>query len=186
MERFAAIDFETANGSRSSVCSVGVAIVEDNKIIDQVYSLIRPTPNYYTQWTTAVHGLTAFDTNDAPDFEEVWADIAPRIADLSLVAHNSPFDEGCLKAAHQVYDLAYPKYSFYCTCRLSRRMYPFLVNHQLHTVSAYCGYDLTNHHHALADAYACAHIAVTMMREKGVEQLSELAALSLANKKYRK
>lgn len=174
MERFAAIDFETANGKRSSVCSVGVVIVEDNQVIDQAYSLIRPYPNYYTQWTTAVHGLTPEDTNEAPDFEEVWAKIAPKIADLPLVAHNSPFDEGCLKAAHMAYELAYPKYQFYCTCRLSRKMYPFLVNHQLHTVAAYCGYDLTNHHHAMADAYACAHIAVAMMREKGVNTLQEL------------
>ena len=30
MERFAAIDFETANGKRSSVCSVGIVIIEDN------------------------------------------------------------------------------------------------------------------------------------------------------------
>lgn len=174
MERFAAIDFETANGKRCSVCSVGVAIIEDNKIIDQVYSLIRPYPNYYTQWTTAVHGLTPADTNDVPDFEEVWEVISPKIKDLPLVAHNSPFDEGCLKAVHETYELAYPKYQFYCTCRLSRKMYPFLVNHQLHTVAAYCGYDLRNHHHAMADAYACGHIAVAMMREKGVETLQEL------------
>lgn len=179
MERFAAIDFETANGKRSSVCSVGVAIVEDNRIIDQVYSLIRPYPNYYTQWTTAVHGLTPADTNNAPDFEEVWAKIAPKIVDLPLVAHNSPFDEGCLKAAHMAYELAYPKYPFYCTCRLSRKMYPFLVNHQLHTVAAYCGYDLRNHHHAMADAYACAHIATTMMREKNVDTLQELMEVKL-------
>ena len=174
MERFAAIDFETANGKRSSVCSVGIVIREENHVIDQVYSLIRPYPNYYTQWTTAVHGLTPEDTNEAPDFEEVWAKIAPKVADLPLVAHNSPFDEGCLKAAHMAYELAYPKYQFYCTCRLSRKMYPFLVNHQLHTVAAYCGYDLRNHHHAMADAYACAHIAITMMREKGVNTLQEL------------
>lgn len=176
MERFAAIDFETANGKRSSICSVGVAIVEDDRIIDEVYSLVRPTPNFYSRWTTAVHGLTAEDTWNAPDFEEVWAGIAPKLADLPLVAHNSPFDEGCLRAAHQAYDLAYPRYRFYCTCRLSRRMYPFLVNHQLQTVAAYCGYDLTHHHHALADAYACAHIATTMMRQKGVERLDELSA----------
>lgn len=174
MEHFAAIDFETANGKRSSICSLGIAIVEDNRIIDSIYSLVRPFPNYYTQWTTAIHGLTLEDTNSAPDFEEVWAKIAPQLADIPLVAHNSPFDEGCLKAAHQVYDLAYPKYPFYCTCRLSRRMYPFLVNHQLQTVAAHCGYDLANHHHAMADAYACAHIAVTMMREKGVERLEDL------------
>ena len=75
-----------------------------------------------------------------------------------------------------VYDLAYPKYPFYCTCRLSRKMYPFLVNHQLQTVAAHCGYDLTQHHNAMADAYACAHIALTMMREKEVDTLEALMA----------
>lgn len=35
MQDFAAIDFETANGRRSSVCSVGVVIVHDGKIVDK-------------------------------------------------------------------------------------------------------------------------------------------------------
>ena len=34
-----------------------------------------------------------------------------------------------------------------------------LENHQLQTVAAACGYCLENHHHALADAEACAWIA---------------------------
>lgn len=133
MERFAAIDFETANGKRSSICSIGIAIIEDNKVIDSIYTLVRPYPNFYTRFTTAVHGITMQDTIDSPDFEEVWSGIAGKLQDIPLVAHNSPFDEGCLRAAHEAYDLAYPKYQFYCTCRLSRRMYPFLVNHQLQT-----------------------------------------------------
>lgn len=145
-----AIDFETANGKRSSICSIGIAIIEDNKVIDSIYTLVRPYPNFYTRFTTAVHGITMQDTIDSPDFEEVWSEIAGKLQDIPLVAHNSPFDEGCLRAAHEAYDLAYPKYQFYCTCRLSRRMYPFLVNHQLQTVAAHCGYDLTYHHHAMA------------------------------------
>ena len=54
MKDFAAIDFETANGKRTSVCSVGVVIVRNGKIVKKIYRLIRPCPNYYTQWTTAV------------------------------------------------------------------------------------------------------------------------------------
>ena len=41
----------------------------------------------------------------------------------------------------------------------SRRAFRYLENHQLHTVAAECGYHLENHHHALADAEACAWIA---------------------------
>ena len=34
MNVFAAIDFETANGQRSSVCSVGVVVVRGGKVTD--------------------------------------------------------------------------------------------------------------------------------------------------------
>ena len=46
MRDFAAIDFETANYDRSSVCSVGVVIVRNGEIVDKFYSLIQPEPNY--------------------------------------------------------------------------------------------------------------------------------------------
>lgn len=53
-----------------------------------------------------------------------------------------------------------PGYTFYDTLASSRRWFGNkLPNHQLHTVAA-CGYDLKNHHHALADAEACAMIAM--------------------------
>lgn len=160
MRDFAAIDFETANGKRTSVCSVGIVIVRGGEVVRRLHSLIRPRPNFYSYFTTRIHGMTYEDTADAPDFPEVWSEIAPEIASLPLVAHNSPFDEGCLKAAFDIYGIAYPGYDFYCTCRAARRKYPFLPNHQLHTVAAHCGFDLLNHHHALADAEACAAIAL--------------------------
>lgn len=101
MKDFAAIDFETANQHRTSICSVGLVIVRNGEMIDRFYSLVQPEPNFYTYWSTRVHGITQADTDKAPD----------------------------------------------------------LPNYQLHTVAAYCGYRLENHHHALADAEACAWIA---------------------------
>ncbi len=99
MNSFAAIDFETANNERTSVCSVGVVIVKEGEFVDSFYSLIQPEPNYYLYWNTMVHGITKEDTEDAPVFPYVWKQIEPLIEGLPLVAHNSPFDEGCLKAA---------------------------------------------------------------------------------------
>jgi DNA polymerase-3 subunit epsilon len=161
---FAAIDFETANGKRTSVCAVGVVVVRGGEIAESLYTLIRPRPNYYSRFTTAIHGITYHDTIEAPDFSEVWQLIAPRIDGLELVAHNSPFDEGCLRAVFELYGMPYPDYRFHCTCRASRRTFGnALPNHQLHTVSAACGYDLHNHHHALADAEACARIALKIL-----------------------
>ena len=162
MTDFAAIDFETANGRRSSVCSVGIVIVKNGEIVDRFYSLIRPRPNYYTEWTTEIHGLDHFDTDYEDNFPEVWARICNRIEGLPLVAHNKPFDESCLKAVFMEYGMEYPGYEFHCTLAASRRCLK-LPNHQLHTVAAACGYDLENHHHALADAEACAAIALKLL-----------------------
>ena len=134
MDNFAAIDFETANNERTSVCSVGVVIVKDGEIVDKFY------------------------TANAPVFSEVWKQVEPKITGLPLVAHNKAFDEACLKAVFRTYCMDYPDYEFYCTYQASRKL-KGLRNHQLHTVAEFFGFDLKNHHHALADAEACAWIA---------------------------
>lgn len=164
MLNFAAIDFETANQQRSSVCSVGVVIVRSGQVAERIYHLIYPRPDFFTFWNTRVHGLTMQDVENAPAFPDVWEGIAPRIEGLPLVAHNSPFDESCLRAVMKEYHLSYPDYEFHCTCKASRRVLGnILPNHQLQTVAAYCGYDLSQHHHALADAEACAAIALKLL-----------------------
>lgn len=160
---FAAIDFETANEQLSSVCSVGVVVVRDGKIVDRFYSLIQPEPNYYCYGNSQIHGLTADDTDKAPVFSDVWKLIEPLIEGLPLVAHNKGFDESCLKAVFKTYQLDYPDFCFYCTLQASRQQLKYLPNHQLHTVAEDCGYILANHHNALADAEACAEIAMYLL-----------------------
>ena len=165
MKDFAAIDFETANSQMCSVCSVGVVIVRDGVITERIYELIKPEPEWYAYWNTRVHGLMEKDTMNALTFDKVWQKIEPFIEGLPLVAHNSAFDEGCLKAVFKTYGMTYPDYEFHCTCRAARKVFgkTVLPNHQLHTVAEHCGFDLKNHHHALADAEACAMIAIQIL-----------------------
>lgn len=163
MKDFAAIDFETANGKPTSVCSVGIVIVKNGKIQDKFYSLIHPEPNYYGYYNTKVHGLTAQDTENAPLFPDVWKKIAPKISGLSLVAHNKGFDENCLKKVFKTYNMDYPEYNFFCTYKGAKEKIKDIKNYKLNTVSAYCGYDMVHHHEALDDAYACAVIAMKIL-----------------------
>jgi len=162
MKDFAAIDFETANFNRSSVCSVGVVIYRDGMKVDEFYSLIKPEPNYYNYCCTKVHGLTRCDTDDAPVFPNVWKSVEQKIDGLPLVAHNKSFDESCLKAVFDIYGMDYPNYEFYCTMQKSRKVWPG-GRHNLDVIAQRCGYNLQNHHHALADADACAAIALEIL-----------------------
>lgn len=163
MNSFAAIDFETANQFPTSICSVGVVVVRDGEITDKYYSLIKPEPEFYTYWNTKVHSITLTDTQFSPVFPNVWKEIEPLIVGLPLVAHNKGFDEKCLKEVFRIYQLDYPNYDFYCTLQMSRKkLKGLLPDYKLHTVSLFCGFELTNHHHALADAEACARIAIQL------------------------
>lgn len=165
LKEFAALDFETANRYPTSICSVGVVIVKDGKIVDKIYHLVKPEPDFYNYFNTRIHGLTEKDTHNARNFKEVWSEIDKKIGSLPIVAHNNVFERGCLKAAHQMYQMYYPNYSIHCTCQGSRKVFPDLENHKLNTVAAHCGFDLTNHHNALADAEACAYIAMKVFAE---------------------
>lgn len=171
MKDFVAIDFETANGQRSSVCSVGVVIVRNGEIVDNFYSLIKPYPNYYSWFCQEVHGLGHEDTDRADEFPEVWARLMKKVkeyfpymedGEVPFVAHNAPFDEGCLRAVFAAYEIKYPNFEFLCTCRKSRQVWPE-GHHNLDIIASRCGYDLKNHHHALADAEACAMIGIKIL-----------------------
>ena len=163
LHNFAAIDFEAANGEITSACSVGVVIVRNDEIVDKFYSLIKPVPNRYDFFTTKVHGIKYKDTVDAETFPAVWYKVAFKLRDLPLVAHGKSFDERCLKALHEYYHIKYPDYPFYCTQLGSQQLVPDIENHKLQTVAMHYGYDIEkNHHNALADAEACAVIAMNI------------------------
>lgn len=165
MRTFAAIDFETANNQRTSICSIGIIFVEEGKTVDHFYHLVKPAPNFYNYWNTRIHGITFGDTSGKEEFPDVWERVRSRLQGMPLIAHNSSFDEGCLKAVHQLFGLSYPDYQFHCTCRAAKRAFPTLENHKLKTVAAHIGFDLQHHHHALADAEACAEIAKLIIPE---------------------
>lgn len=57
MRDFAAIDFETANNERSSVCSIGIVVVRDGEIVETFYSLIQQNQ---TIITTGVVGFMVY------------------------------------------------------------------------------------------------------------------------------
>ena len=175
MTDFIAIDFETANECASSVCSIGAVLVRNGEIVKTFYSLIKPEPNYYKCFCQQVHGLGHEDTDDADVFPYVWRRMEKELLEdvqilsedtegcedaVPLVAHNAGFDSRCLREVFQCYRMDYPEFMFHDTLAAARKHFcGTLENHQLQTVATACGYDLTDHHHALADAEACAWIA---------------------------
>ena len=165
---FVAIDFEAANGETTSVCSMGVVIVRDREIVEEFYSLVKPVPNYYDFYTTKIHGLKKKDTDEAPIFPQIWNQIEKKIKGLPFVAHGYEFEKRCLNSLFEYYKMGRKRFKIYDTKRASEIVFPDLENHKLQTAAAACGYDFDKkkkHHNALADAEACAAIAMEVFVE---------------------
>jgi DNA polymerase-3 subunit epsilon len=155
--RFAALDFETADYGRDSACAVAVVVAEQGTIVNQLYALIRPPRREFV--FSYLHGIKWEDVAREPSFGELW----PRLADMLqgvefVAAHNASFDRGVLNAccaAHGAPPLTVP---YLCTMKLSRRHWN-LHPTKLSDVCRHFSIPL-HHHEALSDAMACAHIVL--------------------------
>ncbi len=168
---FVAMDFETANAKRASACSIALAIVRDDQVINEFYSLINPETDFSWQ-NINVHGIHQTDVVDAPTFPEVWDHISPLFtANKLVVAHNASFDNSVLKRTLERYALAPTHYLTLDTLRTSKRFYPTMINHKLNTVCEQLNIELEHHHNALDDSVACANILLTQRQQFGPEAL---------------
>lgn len=119
MSNFVAIDFETANYSRTSACAVGLVHVKDREIVAEETLLIRPPQRQFN--FTHIHGLTWDDVKNEPTFLECWDAIHGFISRADfLVAHNASFDRGVLRSCCDNYGIPAPSLPFVCTVQPAR------------------------------------------------------------------
>lgn len=146
---FTALDFETAQGKRWSICQIGLVRIENGRISEKVNLLVRPPENLYFRFNTQVHGICAADTHNSPRFDSVWFQIKHYIENQTVVAHNGAFDFNCLSQTLQYYNLPTPAYEQKCTYKIyGKGLAACCSEHRIHL----------NHHDALSDALACAEL----------------------------
>jgi DNA polymerase III subunit epsilon len=152
---FTAIDFETAQGKRHSICQVGLVRIEDGRITDKINKLVCPPDNFYHYKNIEIHGITPERTKDAPCFADVWSEIEPYIVGQTVVAHNAKFDVDCLSKTLDHYSLPKPQFEERCTYHIYKKPLRMLCTE----------YNIMlNHHDALSDALACAELYLRYLR----------------------
>ena len=161
--RIVAIDFETANRSSCSACSLGLAIYEDGVFVDNYAFYILPPINHRDFCFTYIHGLSLNDVKDAEEFPAHYESLKENFESAILVAHNARFDISVLNAMCDYYGLDHFINPYIDTVSVARKMYPFLENHRLNTVSDYLNIKL-DHHEAGSDANACLLILIYSMQ----------------------
>ncbi|MRG60936.1 DNA polymerase III subunit epsilon [Agromyces sp. CFH 90414] len=173
---FTAIDFETANSSGASACSVGLVKVRDGRVVDRAYLLLKPPfpHDEFSEWNVRIHGITAEMVAGAT----TWADFLPDFRAFAeadwLVAHNAGFDMGVIQKTSEAFAIDVPEHPYLCSLQVARKTY-HLDSYRLPSAAMAAGFEDFSHHNALDDAEACAAIAVHAAKRHEVDDLAALA-----------
>ena len=173
--KFTAIDFETANSSMLSACSIGVVEFEDGIPVRETYTLIRPPEECgkFNWYNVRIHGIKPAMVKDAPTFDEVWKQIHASIEGQLIVCHNAVFDTAVLCRLVEYYGFPKPTFDYVCTVKISQLIWPDMENHKLDTV---CNdlHIVLNHHEALSDARGCGMILAEALKQKQYTDIEPL------------
>ena len=176
---FTAIDFETANSSSASACSVGLVKVRDGRVVDKAGWLIKPPFGHdaFTEWNTRIHGIMAADVVDALLWSEQLGDLLEFADGDHLVAHNAGFDMGVISAACTASFVPTPNFRYLCSLQVARKTYS-LDSYRLPVAAMAAGFEDFAHHDALADAEACAAIIVHAAKRHDANDLEHLVTIT--------
>ena len=170
--KFTAIDFETANADRGSVCAVGLAMVENGQVVGRLHQLIRPNPCYFDPFNVSIHGISPSDVADAPTFAQFWPSLWPQVSG-PLVAHNAAFDMGVIRCALDQVGRPYPTTDYFCTKVIAKLAWPKHPTYALNHIARTLGISF-RHHDAAEDAHACALVAIAACQHLNATSLYEL------------
>ncbi|MCC8169405.1 MAG: 3'-5' exonuclease [Oscillospiraceae bacterium] len=170
---FVAIDFETATSNFTSLCSMGICVVENSEISDRKEILIKPVPFEFHDYNIKIHGITPDMVADKPTFDIYWDRVRPYLEGKTIVAHNASFDVGALCATLDYFGIPYPTFDYICTVKLSQKVYPELPSHKLNNLCDALGIKFS-HHHTYDDAYACAAALLRIMDDYSLISLDEI------------
>ena len=176
-ETYVVFDIETTGFSpvNNRIIEIGAVKVKEGQILDRYSTFVNPgVPIPYE--IEKLTSITDAMVEDAPGIEEVLPQFLAFCEDCVMVAHNAAFDMGFIteNAARQGLPLDATSVD---TMVISRVLLPHQNKHTLDALCKVFDISLENHHRAVDDAEATAHIFLkflSMLKEEGVTTLQEL------------
>ncbi|KXZ39809.1 DNA polymerase-3 subunit alpha [Alkalithermobacter thermoalcaliphilus JW-YL-7 = DSM 7308] len=176
-QTFVVFDIETTGLSNQNdkITEIGAVKIRNFQIVDTFSALINPEipiPKTVQELT----GITDEMVTDKEKIHEILPKFIDFVGDSVLVAHNAEFDIGFIRENTKSLGIDFNN-NYIDTISLAKVLLPNLKKYKLNIVAKELNIKLENHHRAVDDAQATAHIFVKfleMLSEKGVKTLYEV------------
>ncbi|MEO0394273.1 MAG: exonuclease domain-containing protein [Pseudomonadota bacterium] len=114
---------------------------------------------------TSIHGITDTVVAHAPNFAEVWPQLAPQLTDTVLVGHHIAFDVGFIERELGLAGLNWAAPKLLDTARLVRLLKGLHHDPSLDEVAALYGLNLIGRHSALGDTLLTASLYARLLED---------------------
>ena len=164
-EEFVAFDLETTGlSSRTdTIIEIGAVIMKEGKEIDRFQTFVAPGRKLDPK-IIELTGITDSMLLGAPTIEQALPKFLEFVGQRVLVAHNSDFDTGFIRAACERLGLPY-HYTAADTLILSQNLLPQLNKFKLDIVANALSLPEFNHHRAADDAAVCGSIMARLLKK---------------------
>ena len=181
--RFVAIDVETANGNRHSICQVGMAMVAHDGRVDTHGFFVDPDEPFHS-FNSQLHGIDADTVRGSPRFAGALAPLRPFLERHALIQHSN-FDKMAFDAACARGNLAPLTSAWSDSVRIARKAWPELRGqggHGLGNLKKVLNLNF-RHHDAVEDAWAAAQV-VLLAEERTGQGFAELGATAATRARF--
>jgi DNA polymerase III subunit epsilon len=170
---YVVVDIETTGAwlSGDRITEIGAIKIRNHEIVDEWHSLINPQrsiPAKIVQLT----GITDDMVRHAPAFAEIADSFMAFMGDGIFVAHNVNFDYGFISCEYERLERRF-RFPKLCTRVGMRRQYPGHKSYGLGKLCELYDIELRDHHRALCDARAAAHLLNLINRKRDDVNLAQ-------------
>jgi DNA polymerase-3 subunit epsilon len=164
-DTLAFVDLETTGGNPAydRITEIGIVRVQNGELLEEWSSLVNPECPI-SPYIEAFTGISSEMVAAAPLFADVAAAVFEKLRGAVFIAHNARFDHSFLRTEFRKVGLAYSADAL-CTVKLSRRLYPEHVRHNLDAVIERHGLHCSARHRALGDARVLCDLWNKLQRE---------------------
>jgi DNA polymerase-3 subunit epsilon len=175
-DTLAFVDLETTGGNAACdrITEIGIVRVQNGELIEEWSSLVNPECRI-SPYIEAFTGISSEMVADAPLFADVASTVFEKLRGAVFIAHNARFDHSFLRAEFRKVGMAYSADAL-CTVKLSRRLFPEHVRHNLDVVIERHALSCSARHRALGDAKVLWDLWCKLQREIPADVFAAAAA----------
>ncbi|MEA3161266.1 MAG: polymerase subunit epsilon, partial [Gammaproteobacteria bacterium] len=170
------VDLETTGGNPAyhRITEVGIVRVQNGVLLEEWSSLVNPECPI-SPYIEAFTGISSEMVADAPLFADIAATVLEKLRGAVFIAHNARFDYSFLRSEFRKVGVDYAS-EVLCTVKLSRRLFPEHVRHNLDAVIERHGLACSARHRALGDAQVLKDLWLKLKEEVPADVLAAAAA----------